>query len=168
MVGRERAGGGVSAQKRPVMTEGRRKRLAKVHLARKALALEEESYRALLHRITGYTSAAACGEAELDAVLQEFRRLGFADKKILAPMSDKLYVRMIYGIWRDLKPYVRDHSRGALRRFVQRQTKTAERPEGVGAPEFLNPEDGNLVIEGLKAWLRRERDQAKACEGAGE
>lgn len=135
--------------------------LAKVHIAKKELAMHEDSYRALLRRITGKDSAGACNEAELDAVLVEFKRLGWASKKA-KPRSRKAYVRMIFGVWADLKPYLRDGSRQALRKFVQRQTVTADRPQGVTDPEFLNPEDGNKVVEGLKAWLQRERQAARA------
>lgn len=130
----------------------RRARLAKVHIAKKQLELEDESYRALLQRITGQVSSSTCTDPQLDAVLVELRRLGFVAEKRMTPRSDKAYVRMIYGIWADLKPFVRDHSVRALQRFVQRQTN-------VDAPEFLNPKEANDVIEGLKAWL--EREQAK-------
>jgi phage gp16-like protein len=134
---------------------GRRARLAKIHIAKKQLAMVDESYRAMLVRITGQESAATCTEAQLDKVIEEFARLGFAEKP-RAPRSDKAYVRMIYGIWADLKPFVREHSGAALRAFVYRQTAQ-------DAPEFLDAEDANLVIEGLKAWLGREQGKARAA-----
>jgi phage gp16-like protein len=146
---------------RKFVSPGRRVRIAKIHVAKKAMAMHDDSYRALLRRITGYDSSSACSEVELDAVLQEFKRLGFADKRAMPPLSNKAYVRKIYAIWRDLKPYLRDGSGAALRSFVQRQTRTEARPEGVASPEFLNPEDGNLVVEGLKAWLSRERKKVR-------
>lgn len=139
----------------------RRARLAKIHIAKKQLALKDDSYRALLHRITGRESSGDCTDAQLDAVLTEFKRLGFTAELKNPPRSDKAYVRMIYGIWTDLKPFVRDHSVRALRAFVQRQT-------GVNAPEFLNPEDANLVIEGLKAWLEREQIKIGAKHDDGK
>lgn len=140
--------------------DGRRARMAKVHIAKNFLAMHDDSYRSLLRRITGKDSSAACDEAELDAVITEFKRLGWNDKKTFYPASDKAYVRKIYAIWTDLRPYVASHGRAALRRFVQRQTRSAAKPEGVTAAEFLTPEEGNLVLEGLKAWLKRERDKA--------
>jgi phage gp16-like protein len=133
----------------------RRARLAKIHIAKKQLALEDDSYRALLVRVTGQESSATCTPSQLDAVLAEFARLGFTADKPKHPRSDKAYVRMIYGVWSDLKPFVVDNSHTALRSFVRRQT-------GQDAPEFLNPEDANLVIEGLKAWLQRERGKQGA------
>lgn len=144
-------------------TDRRRALLAKLHIAKKDLALEEESYRALLRRITGKDSGAACLEAELEAVLAEFKRLGFADKKAGA-RSHKAYVRMIYGVWADLRPYLRDPSKAALRSFVARQTRSEERPNGVSDPEFLTPVDGNRVLEGLKAMLARERQKESPSE----
>ena len=128
----------------------RRAKLAKIHISKKELALEDDSYRALLLRTTGKDSSGLCSDAQLDAVLVEFKRLGFAGEKPKTPRSDKAYVRMIYAIWKDLKPFVNDHSVRSLQSFVKRQT-------GVDAPEYLNAELANDVIEGLKSWLGRER-----------
>jgi len=75
---------------------------------------------------------------------------GICREKPKTPRSDKAYVRMIYAIWKDLKPFVNDHSVRSLQSFVKRQT-------GVDAPEYLNAELANDVIEGLKSWLGRER-----------
>jgi hypothetical protein len=137
----------------------RRGRIAKIHIAKKMLALEDDSYRALLVRVAGKDSSALCTDAQLDLVLAEFARLGFVAEPAKArPRSDKAYVRMIYAIWGDLKPYLKDSSQRALQTFVRRQAE-------VDAPEFLSPEDAYLVIEGLKAWLERERAKAPKARG---
>jgi phage gp16-like protein len=137
------------------ITPERRARIAKIHIAKKELAMMDESYRAMLARVTGHASSADCTDAQLDAVLAEFRRLGFAGEKPKTTLSDKAYVRMIYGLWKDLRPFLRDHSHRALAVFVKRMTD-------IDRPEWLNPEDGNEVIEALKAWLERERGKAAA------
>ncbi len=142
----------------PRTPDARRARIAKLHIAKGQLRMEEDTYRALLRRIAGKDSSTACSLAELDDLLAEMKRLGFQDRNPWKPASTKPYVRMIYGLWRDLRPYVKDNSRGALRSFVERQT-------GVNAPEFLNPAQGNQVIEALKSWLARCQAQQKA-EGA--
>lgn len=139
----------------------RRARVAKVHIAKKQLALEDEIYRSIILRLTGKNSTTDCSLAELDTLLGEFKRLGFHDARV-RPASQKAYVRMIYAIWADLRPFLKDHSEAALRGFVQRQTKTSSRPDGVAAPEFLGPKDANLVIEGLKAWLHRVQQAGSA------
>ncbi len=131
----------------------RNSRLAKVHIAKKQLGLEDAGYRELLRRVTGKHSSADCTEAELDLLLVEFKRLGFEPQgNATAPRAEKEYVRMIYALWSGLKPYLRDHSQVALRIFVKKMT-------GVDKPDWLGPEDANDVIEGLKAWLARERDK---------
>jgi phage gp16-like protein len=131
----------------------RRSRIAKIHIAKKELALVDESYRALLLRVTGFESCKDCSESQLDAILKEFHRLGYESKKrAMSARAEHAYHRMIFSLWSALKPFVQHHSEAALRSFVKRQT-------GHDAVQFLGPEDANDVIEGLKAWLARERDK---------
>jgi phage gp16-like protein len=144
----------------------RNKALAKIHVAKKQLAMEEDSYRALLRRITGKDSAKALEIVELDAVLAEFRRLGFSGapdgKRKLRAAAHHPHVRKVFALWWSLKPYLNDGSSAALRSFVARQTRCDLTPDGVSSPDFLNPEQANKVTEGLKAWLKRERDKSKS------
>lgn len=55
----------------------RKAELAKIHVAKKQLALDDETYRALLERVTGQSSAADLTARQRDALLKEFARLGF-------------------------------------------------------------------------------------------
>lgn len=119
--------------------------VARVHCARKELALTEDSYRDLLRRVTGKTSCSALDPAQLRAVLVEFERLGLKPRPRL---SGKAHVRKIFALWAALKPHLENPSREALRAFVLRQT-------GVADPEWLSPAQANQVTEGLKAWQRR-------------
>lgn len=126
--------------------------LAKVHLARKALALTDDSYRDLLHRITGRRSAADLTDAQLDQVLAEFKRLGWSaqSKTGKPPLSSKPEVRKIFGVWKGLheRGVVSNGARPAVVAFVKRMT-------GVDDPNFLNPAQANTVIEALKAMGKR-------------
>jgi phage gp16-like protein len=124
----------------------RRPLLARVHVARKELALEESSYRAILGRVTGCRSAGDLTVRQLKAVLVEFQRLGLKPHR---KPSGKAHVRKIFALWASMKPHLTDPSRDALRAFVARQT-------GVGDPEWLTPAQANKVTEGLKAWRQRE------------
>ena len=135
----------------------------KIAIARKQLGMEEADYRALLARVCGgKTSSTQCGPSDLDALLREFRRLGWkpapgkAGGGARRPPSPHAQVRMIHAVWRDLAPFVADPSEAGLRAFVRRQT-------GLDAPEFLDSRAANKVLEGLKAWLRRERAKAAAA-----
>jgi phage gp16-like protein len=141
----------------------RTKQIAKIHVAKKALALTDESYRDVLRRVTGRDSAASLDERGLKKVLDEFKRLGFRDPR---PTSAKAQVRMIHGVWADLVAMGAVDAAepaAALRAFVQRQTKTAANPAGVSAPEFLDAKQANRVLEGLKAWRKRARGAEAAA-----
>jgi len=138
--------------------------LAKIHVAKKELALTDDSYRDLLRRVTEMDSAKEMSAKQREAVLAEFRRLGWQDKAPKRrPISASAQIRMIYAVWKDLSPLIIDGSDQALRAFCARQTKTAATPDGVAAPEFLtDPKQATAVLEGLKAWLLRERQRAAA------
>lgn len=59
----------------------RNQQLSKIHIAKKDLGLDEETYRALLSRITGQSSAKDLDPLQVAKVLQEFERLGWKSKQ---------------------------------------------------------------------------------------
>ena len=136
----------------------RRALLAQVHLARKALALPEDSYRAVLTRVTGQGSAADIPDAGLVAVVAEFRRLGWKDRPF-RPGSKKPHVRKVWAVWGSMKGLLRDPSADGLRGYVKRMT-------GLDDPEWMDGEQANKVVEGLKAWKRREERAQREAEAA--
>ena len=158
-------GDGAAGQGRLPLSHERRGMLAKIHMARKQLGLDEAAYRDVVERITGGTSARTASDAALHRLLAEFTRLGFKPlRRAWAPARSKdAQVRMIQAIWADLAPYVADGSQDALRAFVRRQTRTPRHPEGVDAAEFLDAKEANKVVEGLKAWLARAQAKAGAA-----
>ena len=134
----------------------RRGAIAKLHVAKKQLALSEDSYRAILQRVAGLASAAQATDAQLLALLAEMRRFGFRDKPAVAEADP--HVRKIYALWRDMAPLLRDPSDQALFAFCQRQT-------GRSRPEWLDGARANALIEALKAW--RARLEREAADVAG-
>lgn len=54
--------------------------LSKIHIAKKDLALDDETYRALLQRVAGVTSAKDLSPLKIAAVISEFKRLGWRPK----------------------------------------------------------------------------------------
>lgn len=54
--------------------------LAKIHIAKAQLGLDDETYRALLARVAGVRSAKDLTARQVGAVLREFERLGFQSK----------------------------------------------------------------------------------------
>ena len=142
----------------PAPADKRKPLLAQLHIAKKALALTDDSYRDVLRRITGHESGKDCTERQLRAMLDEFKRLGWENKQRgKKRVSGKPQVRMIYAVWADLAPFVANHGPEGLRAFVRRQT-------GKDAPEFLDPVGANKVLEGLKKWLARLRASAAATK----
>ncbi|GGG30827.1 hypothetical protein GCM10010964_18420 [Caldovatus sediminis] len=144
----------------------RRAMLAKVHVAKTQMGLSDEAYRDVLRRVTGAESAAALSASGLDAVLAEFRRLGWKARP-RRPRAARPQLRMIYAVWAEIRPHLAaEDADRALRAFVRRQTRTPLHPEGVDAPEFLDAAMANRVLEGLKAWRARlQRPPAAACHG---
>jgi len=137
-------------------------RLAKIHIARKDLALSDDCYRALLARVTGRDSAAGLAPSQLDAVLAEFARLGWRPKPKAGqpaapegsrwrPPSGKAEVRKVFAIWGEMcrLSIPRTPTREGLRAFVASQT-------GVEDPEWMTPDQAQTVVEGLKSWRARE------------
>jgi phage gp16-like protein len=129
--------------------------LAKVHIAKKELALSDESYRDILARMTGCQSSRDCTERQLEQLLDEFRRLGWKPKAGKGGSGfDKPHVRMIYALWKEAGKIgaVSSATKAALRSFVERQS-------GRAAPEFCSPADANSVTEALKAMIARAEDR---------
>lgn len=65
--------------------------LAKVHVAKKDLGLDDETYRSVMERVTGRRSAGDCAVHELVRVVAEFRRLGWSPtgKKVVGGKGGK-------------------------------------------------------------------------------
>lgn len=127
--------------------------LAKVHIAKKDLGLDDDTYRAVLQRVTGLTSAAKCSDAQLEAVLAHFKAEGFkaVSKARSKPVSSTPHAAKIRSLWISLYELglIADASERALAAFVKRQAK-------VDRLEWLTPAQAYKVIEGLKAWASRD------------
>lgn len=60
------------------MMNKRNLQLSKIHIAKKDLGLDDDTYRALLGRVSGVRSAKDLNPRQIGAVLAEFERLGWA------------------------------------------------------------------------------------------
>ncbi len=130
----------------------RRRLIAMLHVARKELALDEDTYRAILERVTGKRSARELTAAQLGQVVDALKERGFTPKRT-APRSKKAHVRKVWALWGQLGDdgLLRKTGGASLRAFVKRMT-------GVEDPEWLSPEQANVVIEAIKSWRRRGAD----------
>lgn len=126
--------------------------IAAMHVAKKELGLDDETYRATLAQVTGKTSSSAMTEPERQKVLEHFRGRGFkggskgSRKRLEGAYAGKLQALWIAGYNLGL---VRDRDDRALLAFVKRQT-------GLDHVRFLrHAQDATKAIEGLKGWLER-------------
>ena len=153
---------------RAPVSADRRAMIAKAHVAKKALGLDDDTYRDVLEQTTGHRSAASCSDGQLSAVLARFKALGWdgPPEGTGKRRSAKSWVRMVWAIWGDLKPLLDNADDAALRGFVAKQTCTVKNPAGISDPEFLSPAEANKIIGGLKGWLDRMRAKGGNNVGA--
>ena len=142
----------------------RRALIAKIHVAKKQLRLDDASYRELLQRAGGRQSSKDMNDNQLQAVIDELKRIGFSEPVEHRRRKDApRHVRLVYALWNELRDMnaLSDGSKKALRAFVKRQTQSL-RPGGYEAPEFLTADDATPVVEALKSWIAREKNRGAA------
>lgn len=143
-------------KKTAVTKSHRNPMIAKIHCARRDLALDDGTYRALLNRVTGKFSVADLKDAELVAVLDEFKRLGWRKKKRgpkragsrpLAPGDEAAKARALWLALYHLGE-VHDPREAALAAFGQRIT-------GKAALQFMRAAQMDGLIKALRGWCDR-------------
>jgi hypothetical protein len=131
--------------------------IAAMHVAKKQMGLDDDTYRAKLVLITGKKSAKDMTEEERQRVLTVFRNEGFAPapaarradgrQQLTGKFAKKLQALWI-AAWN--LGIVRERDDAALVAFVKRQT-------GIEHTRFLvYADDASRAIEALKSWIRRE------------
>lgn len=155
----------MTAAARHQVAPARRAMLAKVHLAAKALGLQDEVRRDVLERATGHRSSADCTDEQLHAALEAFRRLGWSPtnkhgnkqspRTGMAPVrqprpADNPVARKARALWLSLwnLGVVRDPSERALEAFGKRQL-------GVDRLAWADQAQGYRLVEALKAMAHR-------------
>ena len=133
------------------MTADKRPLLAKIHVAKNQLNLDDDQYRDVLRRVTGKDSAAQCRYSQLVNLINEFKALGWKTPKKKAfrrtPFDG---IKKIYALWGELQALeaVQSTDKTALDAFCKKYT-------GVDATEWLLPDQQIKIIEILKQWLKR-------------
>ena len=129
----------------------RRAMIAKLHLARRDLRLEEEDYRLILTRVTGKASAADLSADQLAAALAEMKRLGWeaqpakGPRAAASPAAGKARAMLIS---LGLMGVIRNSSEAALNAFARRQI-------GVDRLSWADEAQVYKLIEALKAIANR-------------
>lgn len=162
----------VSARRPAPASDNRARLIRLVHVARRDLRLDEETYRSVL-RAQGGESSAQMNAAQLQKAVDAMKAMGF---KVASKAKPASRVRKVYpaaaptgavvlagdaesrkarAMWLTLHAIgqVRDPSEGALLAYARRQT-------GVDRMEWVK--DMVPVLEPLKAWLLRSLPQVLA------
>ncbi len=148
----------------PSMGEGRdggakhRAMLAKIHIAKKQLGLDDDTYRAILARHgEGKTSSRDLTIAQIDAVLREFTGKGWAPKQPSAKAKSRRKmatgpevekIRALW-LWMHQLGIVRDPSESALAAYARRMA-------GIDDLHWADGGRCYRLIETLKKWAQRE------------
>lgn len=129
--------------------------ISKIHVAKKQLALHDDSYRAVLEGATGKSSLRAMSMAELEQTLAAFGKFGFKAKKSPVRagsrrMADGDQARKIRALWMMLYHLgeIADPSEEALAGFVERMS-------GCTALQWISVAEADKTIKGLRGWLER-------------
>ncbi|EOG3201313.1 gp16 family protein [Salmonella enterica] len=133
-----------------------------IHVARRELRLDEDTYKDALRTATGKTSCRDMTQAELSRVLAAFGKRGFKvrskpQNRALKPATVTAKIRVI---WRLMcaQGFLGSDSEAALNAWVRKQTASANGGEGVANYQWLERESAlaSDVLERLKRWHRRE------------
>ena len=124
--------------------------LARIHIAKKELGLDDDIYRDVLERVTGKRSSNGLSATAQKQVIAEFQRMGWKGFTKGRKRSDKPYVRKVFALWGELKRagIWREDSQQSLRNFVKKLT-------GCDDPEWLDYSQASQVIEALKKMKER-------------
>lgn len=133
------------------MTADKRPLLAKIHIAKAQLNLDDDQYRDIVRRITGKDSAAQCLYSQLVDLINEFKALGWkTSKKKAFRCTTSGRIKKIYALWGELQTAgaVQSTDKTALDAFVKKYT-------GIDSVQWLLPAQQQKIIEILKQWIKR-------------
>ena len=134
------------------------KKISMIKIAQKQLCIDDETYRAMLIRLTGQNSCRNLPLNKLNIVLDEMIKKGFVIKpknpKYSTPVKTPRYPQSderdkLLSVWIALADIgvVKNRSDAALARYCQKIT---------GKAHWHFEADYLPIIEGLKAWYWRE------------
>lgn len=129
--------------------------LAKLHIAKKELGLDDPTYRTILQRLTGQESAKGLSEVQIGVVLDELKAKGWTPKASpragpkgpSTRAADHPVAKKARALWISLWDLgeVRDPSEAALEAFARRQL-------GCERMQWSDQGLSYKLIEALKAW----------------
>ncbi|HEM6672533.1 TPA: regulatory protein GemA [Citrobacter koseri] len=141
-----------------------------IHVARRKLQLDDDTYRYALHRVTGKTSCRELKVAQLEAVLKSLEDKGFRRTRPRSPARRHRETDVsakVRGIWQQMHKdgFTHDGSDTALDAFVAKMTTRTNDGQGIASLAWCRGDDLLMVLESLKQWHIREMKVALANNG---
>ena len=125
-----------------------------IHVAKTKLGLEDDVYRDILESTTGKTSSKLLTPAQLEAVLDRLKQLGFEveskNKTGVQNLASDAQSKLIRHLWLQLHQagQVKNGSELALAKFVENRVH-------VSALQFLSTRHADMIINHLRQWCKR-------------
>ncbi len=125
-----------------------------IHVAKTKLGLDDDVYRDILISTTGKDSSKLLTPAQLEAVLDRLKQLGFEveskDKTGVKNLANDAQSKLIRHLWLQLYEagQVKNGSEKALAKFIENRV-------GVSALQFLSSKSADMVINHLRQWCKR-------------
>lgn len=125
-----------------------------IHVGKTKLGFDDDVYRDIIQSTTGKTSSKDLNLAQLQAVLDRFKQLGFEieskNKSDVKNLANDAQSKLIRHLWLQLHEagQVRNGSELALSKFVENKV-------GVSALQFLSSHNADMVINHLRQWCKR-------------
>ena len=138
--------------------------LARIHIAKKDLGMDDDTYRGFLRQQTGKESSRTMTDRQLLQVVQAFKDRGWKPQRKKQParagnrpLAAGAQAAKIRALWLNLYHLgeVTNPAEDALAAYVARMTKCNRNPDGIQALQWLDSYDANRVIKGLRGWLER-------------
>ena len=148
-------------------TPNRQRLIRLIHVAKRDLSMDDDTYRAILLRIGKKASSADLTIPELEKVLEHLKRSGFKVRsksksapkpeqaKPSRPLAQDSESKKIRALWLFLHELggVKNPSEEALAAYVKRIA-------GVDALQWISGEQAERLIETMKKWAMRFLPQA--------
>lgn len=124
----------------------RQLRIKLIHTGRRALGMDEDTYRDMLERLTGKRSCTGLTDSQLSTVVQHLRYLGFDPAGAPETAGQRTLIRRVW-LHMHRAGIVRDRSLRALDAYCVRTVRS---------PLWrCSVKDCQTVIESLKGWHAR-------------
>jgi phage gp16-like protein len=120
-----------------------------LHVARRQLGLDEDTYRDILRNFAGVESGRDLTDGKFAAVMDQLKRLGFKRKappRNAGALPTGKQRRMIAGLFKELAIDTPERRDGFCRRVVKHRYP-------------LSRGEANKVIEALKAMVKRQKGE---------